>query len=184
MRQQDLPTLEAYADALLHAADQTNLVDTAFQEAEQLRLALAQHPELLRLMERPAIPKDEKKALIRKVFEGQLIPIMLHLPLILIDNNRGGLWDGILEFFISRVEHRRDIHSAEVSTARALSDAEKKTLKSSLEKRMGQHLRITFVEKPDLMGGVLFRCDDTLIDSSLSRALDKLHARLQGVKVE
>lgn len=178
-----MPILETYAQALMQAADENNQLDAVFHEAEQLRMVIAQKHEILHFMERPAIEKDEKKALLRRILEGRISPIMLYLPLILIDNNRGGLWDAILEMFITEVDRRNGILPARIVTARPLAEDEKKSLRDSLEKRIGKHLHIDFREQPCVTGGVLFRCEDLMIDSTISRALEKLGDRLHAIKV-
>lgn len=184
MRQQDIPILEAYSEAILQAADQSSVLETAFAEAGEIRQALAATPNLLLFVKRPGIAKEEKKALIQKVLAGRVTPIMLSLPLILVDNNRGALWDDILALFIQHVEERRGVLSATVATAHALSDAEKENLTKSLEQHMGKQLRIAFSEQPSITGGVFFRCEDLMIDSTLSRALENLRQRLHSVRVE
>ena len=183
MRQQDIPVLETYAEALLDAARGRGEVDPVFAEAGLLRRVLAANPGLLRLMEKPAIAKEEKKALLRKVFDGRLSPLMTHLPLLLVDNYRGGLWGDILEFFITKVEREQGIRYAEIATARVLSSEEKDLLKTRLEKFTGKQLRIQYHETADLLGGVLFRCEDILIDTTLSSALHGLGRRLRAVKL-
>jgi F-type H+-transporting ATPase subunit delta len=183
MRQQDIPVLETYAEALLDAARGRGEVDAVFAEAGLLRGILAANPGLLRLMEKPAIEKEEKKTLLRRVFDGRLSPLMTHLPLLLVDKYRGGLWGDILEFFITKVERERGIRYAQIATARILSSGEKDLLKTCLEKFTGKQLRIHYHETPDLLGGVLFRCEDILIDTTLSSALHGLGRRLRAVKL-
>jgi len=183
MRRQDNRVLETYAGALLEAARRAGELDRVFAEAGALRGILDDHPVLLRLLERPAIEKEEKKALVRRVFAPQLLPLMLYLPLLLIDHHRGGLWNGVLAFFVDRVERERGILNARIATARPLSADERDLLKTRLERFTGKQLRIDYEEEPDLLGGVVFRCDDLLIDTSLRRGLSQLRRLLLGVRV-
>jgi F-type H+-transporting ATPase subunit delta len=184
MQQHDIPVLETYADALLAAARQRGELDRIFEEAGQVLRLLLDEPRLERFLQVPALSKEEKKKVLRRIFADQLSPVMMNLPLLLVDNNRGGLWDEILTYFIEQVEKERGVVNAQVATARPLPADLKERLKKSLEKFTGKQLRISYREDPNLLGGVLFRYDDVLIDTTLRSALTDLRNRLQNLKVD
>jgi F0F1-type ATP synthase delta subunit len=70
-----------------------------------------------------------------------------------------------------------------VATARPLSPEERRRLTTCLEAFVGKQLRVVFHEDAGLIGGVAFRCDDTLIDTSLRSGLTALRHRLDAAKV-
>jgi F-type H+-transporting ATPase subunit delta len=182
MREQDIPTLQTYAEALMDAARRGDGLDAVLAEAVALAELLAQNKKILYFLERPAIRKDEKKELIERVFKGKLSPLMLNLPRLLVDKNRGGLWDEILAHFVRKVEESKGIHPGKVSTAVPLNDAEKKALEAALRKFTGHKLRVAYEVDPRLVGGVLFRSGDMLIDQSVSRRTRELRDRLLKVR--
>jgi len=184
MREQNIPIFDTYAEALLDAVSRAGQLDVAFHEALELRKVLAASPALPRLLEKPAILKEDKLALLRRVFEGRLSPLMLNLALLLVDKHRGGNWDGVLEFFIKRVEDKRGIRSAQVTTARALMADERIRLQDSLERFTGAKLRVEYRQDPEVLGGVLFRAGDLMIDSTIRGFLKELRGRLGRLKVE
>jgi len=184
MREQNIPIFDTYAEALLDAVSRAGQLDVAFAEALELRKVLGANPALPRLLEKPAILKEDKLALLRRVFEGRLSPLMLNLALLLVDKHRGGNWDGVLEFFIKRVEDKRGIRSAQVTTARALMADERIRLQDSLERFTGAKLRVEYRQDPEVLGGVLFRAGDLMIDSTIRGFLKELRGRLGRLKVE
>lgn len=184
MRERNIAIFETYAEALMDAAIHQDSLDATFDEATAVRQILSQHPELLRLLEKPAILKEEKQELLRRAFEGRLSPLMLNLSLLLVDKHRGGQWDGILEFFVKKVEESRGIHQGQVHTAHEVSEEEKRRLRDALESFTGKKLRMDFRRETDLVGGVLFRSGDTMIDGTVRGFLKELRARLLGVKIE
>jgi F-type H+-transporting ATPase subunit delta len=103
---------------------------------------------------------------------------------LLVDKHRGGNWDGVLEFFIRRVEEKRGVRSAQVTTARALMADERIRLQNSLEKFTGAKLRVEYRQDPEVLGGVLFRAGDLMIDSTIRGFLKELRGRLGRLKVE
>lgn len=184
MREQDLPVLDTYAAAVAQAATEEGQLDSLLEEAVALRSVLRDTPELLVFLERPAVENDRKKELLRTVFRGRLSPLMLNLAFVLVDKHRGGLWLGVVESLITLEEHRRGVYSARVLTASPLDEAQRQDLQKSLEKSTGKKLRIQFDLRADLIGGVLFRCGDTLIDGSLRGALDDMRNRLQSIRLD
>ena len=183
MREENVPVLQIYSEALIDAAQRMGTLDLAFEEAGVILSLLKKNPEVLRLLERPAIRKDEKKAFLRRVFEGRLSPLMLDLAQLLVDKNRGGLWMGLMEYFILAIERRRGIHTADIQTAHELSSAEKERLDDALERFLGKKLRIRFRVEPRLVGGVLFRYGDLMVDHTIRGHLRKMRSRLEAVKV-
>ena len=183
MREKDVPVHDTYAEALIDAVRATGRLDATFEEAIQLSQILKAHPELPRFLEKPAIRNDEKKALIRTVFEGRLSTIMLHLGLLLVDKHRGAMWRDILNRFVELVERERGIFAARVDTAHELSMGERERLKESLERFTKQHLRIRYQTEEDLIGGVRFRYGDMMIDNTVRAFLSQLRVRLERVKV-
>lgn len=183
MREQDMPVLEVYAEALVDACQREGVVDQVFEEAKELRVALGNKPELMQLLGRPTIRLEEKKALIRRVFEGKVSPLMLHLPLVLVDKNRGVLWNDVLEYFLLRLEEGRGIRHGTVMSAVVLADDQKERMQKSLEAYTGSKLRIRWKVDPWVLGGVSFRSGDLLLDNTLRSALRGMAKGMQEAKI-
>jgi F-type H+-transporting ATPase subunit delta len=184
MQEQDLPVLEVYAESLCMAAEEAGSADDTLGEAYELAALLKSQPDLLLFLDKPAIETEDKKQLLRDAFSGQLTPLMLNLSLMLVDKFRGGLWLDILETYIKQAERACGVHTARVRTARVLNESERQRLTASLEEFTALRLRIEFQEDPDLLGGVYFRCGDTLIDSTLRGALHDLRGRLEAIRID
>ena len=74
--------------------------------------------------------------------------------------------------------------NAELTTVHALSKDETAALKKVLESYTGKQLHIDFRQNSGLLGGVHFRCDDILIDTTIATGLAELRAKLQSVRIE
>jgi F-type H+-transporting ATPase subunit delta len=184
MRDREKPIIQNYASALLDVARAAGELDEIFVQSQMLEQVFARSRDLLIFMERPNIAKEVRKAFLRKVFKGKLSPILLNLAQMLVDKNRGTLWDEITAEFVGMVELERGIRSAEISTATELAWDEKASLTRALEKYTKAKLRIHFHEIPDLLGGVMFRYGDTLIDGTLRGGLNRIKYMLQGAQVD
>ena len=185
MREQNQPIFETYAAALSDAAHNKNEDMNALKhEAESLRTIFRDNTNLLRLLERPAICKDEKLRFIRRIFANHLHPLMLNLGLLLVDKNRGGMWDGVMELFIELVEREQGIYSCLVESAHVLSDSERNQLQETLENYTQHTLHLTYRHEPSFLGGVRVRYGDLMIGNTISSELKDLRERLEAIRID
>ncbi|NQU41668.1 ATP synthase F1 subunit delta [bacterium] len=183
MAEQDIPILETYAEALLQAA-RPELLDDLSDAARSLGRVLAEHPSLKRFLGEPALEVTAKHDLLRKVFEGRIPKLLMNLALLLVDKHRGGLWGGVLERYVAMVDEKRGIFEGRVTTAYVLEEDLKDRLHQSLESFTGKKLRMEYMTDPNLIGGVLFRAGDMMIDSTIRGYMKDLRWRLRQVRVE
>jgi F-type H+-transporting ATPase subunit delta len=184
MREQDIPVLETYVEAFMAAAGDTAHKDALYQEAQELALILHRNRSLGRFLERPAVLKEEKKQVITRVFKGKLSPLMFHLPLLLIDKNRAELWGAIITLFIRKIEESKGIRSAVVTSAHEISAEQKAELQATLETYTQTKLRIQYRLNKSLIGGIVFRSGDRMIDSSIQTQLRVMRSRLHHLPLE
>jgi F-type H+-transporting ATPase subunit delta len=184
MREQDIPVLETYVEAFMAAAGDATQKNALYQEGQELLHILQKNRSLLRFLERPAVLKDEKKQLITRVFKGKLSKLMLNLPLLLIDKNRAELWSEIIALFIRKIEEEQGIRSAVVTSAHEIPADQKTQLQASLEKYTQSKLRIQYRLNKNLIGGIVFRSGDRMIDSSVQTRLRTMRSRLHHLSLE
>ena len=178
MREQDIPVLETYVEALLAAAGDATRKDALYQEAQELLQVIHRNKSLPRFIERPAFIKEEKKQMVTRVFKGKLSPLMFHLPLLLLDKNRIELWEEILVLFVRKIEEEKGIRSATITSASEISTEQRIKLQATLEKYTASKLRIQYRLNKDLIGGIVFRSGDRMIDSSVQTQLRTVRSRL------
>jgi F-type H+-transporting ATPase subunit delta len=86
----------------------------------------------------------------------------------------------IEQAFITELNRRVGIAEAEVTTARKLSDAERKELLAVLERRTGKKIEATFAEDSALLGGAVVRVGSTVYDGSVREQLNRMRERLEA----
>ena len=153
------------------------------EESRVLISVLAKTPQLKIFMENPQRPTEHKIELIEKVFKDRLTPMLVTMMRLMILRDRILLLDETLELFDEMVEEAEGIHHAVVQSARELQMQDKLQLKSALEKFTGSRLKIDFQVDPALIGGLIFRYGDTLIDNSISNGLRTIRERLMAAQV-
>ena len=78
------------------------------------------------------------------------------------------------------VNDRLGFAEAEITSARPLSDAEKRNLESQVERMTGKKVRARYAQDKEILGGAMVRVGSTIYDGSISGQLKKLREQLAG----
>jgi F-type H+-transporting ATPase subunit delta len=175
---------KTYGDALFELAIEENKIDILLEEIEQLQDILAQNEDFGKLMNHPKILKEEKIQVARNVFEGRISNELLGFLTIIISKDRYKDIDEILAYFIAEVKKFKGIGIATVTTAVPLREdqcrkIEQKLLDTTEYKSMEMHYKLD----ESLIGGMVIRIGDRVVDSSISTKLNGLQRDLLKVQV-
>ncbi len=175
---------KTYGDALFELAVEENKIDVLLEEIEQLQNVLRQNEDFGRLMNHPKIIKEEKIQVAKNVFEGRISKELLGFLTIIISKDRYKEIDEILAYFIAEVKKCKGIGIATVTTAIPLKEdqckkIEQKLLNTTEYKSMEMH----YETDTALIGGMVIRIGDRVVDSSISTKLTELQRELLKVQV-
>jgi F-type H+-transporting ATPase subunit delta len=162
-----------YATAAFDQATQEDALES-WESALQLMSSVLADPTVSRLVNDPKKGReDAKKLLINICHENTSISQQNFLK-ILADNQRLNLLNEIVQLFGEMSAELKKRISVQVNSAYKLSDEQITKLSSSLEKRLGCAVDIQMSIDKTLMGSVLIRTQDTVIDHSVRSQLKQL----------
>ncbi|MCI9462835.1 MAG: F0F1 ATP synthase subunit delta [Lachnospiraceae bacterium] len=175
---------KTYGDALFELAVEENKVDVLLDEIEQLQSILKENDEFGKLMTHPKIIKEEKLQVAENVFKGRVSDELLGFLTIVISKDRYQDIDDILDYFITEVKKYKGIGVANVTTATPLKEEqcrkiEQRLLDTTSFKKMEMHYEINTA----LIGGMVIRIGDRVVDSSISTKLNELQKELLKVQI-
>ncbi len=98
--------------------------------------------------------------------------------LLLAENHRLMLLPEIAELFAECVKRDAAIREVTLTSAMKLAKSEIKTIEKNLEAQFKQPIHITITEDPTLIGGVIVRSGDYVLDASLQGQLQHLKQNL------
>jgi len=167
-----------YGLALFGAAEDLNRTDDISADFKEVIEIIRENPAFYDLLKSPAISNEEKRDVVRKVFEGKIDDTLVNFICVLIDKRRIHQLVGIARAFEKCIDEKKGICTGSIfSTVRI--PKEKLT---KFEKETGALLRKNVELKneidPALIGGVKIYIDGKLIDASLRRRLDDLKEQL------
>ncbi|QKQ24551.1 F0F1 ATP synthase subunit delta [Candidatus Ruthia endofausta] len=170
-----------YANAIFELAQQDKshlqwkmVLDTGAQLLidEQLRKLIAS-PDVLKQDKLSTIKALLKSILARELSEHEATFIGM-----LLDNNRTNALPSIATLFESLMNTTNDVKMFNVISAYQLSKPEKKQIVSDLENQYNKVVSIDTTIDKDLVGGVIVKDGDKVIDMSIKAQVDELRLRL------
>ncbi|MDE7339362.1 MAG: F0F1 ATP synthase subunit delta [Lachnospiraceae bacterium] len=175
---------KTYGDALFELAVEENKVDALLDEIGQLQKVLQENVDFGRLMTHPKINKDEKIQVVTDVFKGRISDELLGFLTIIISKDRYQDIDGILEYFLTEVKKYKGIGVATVTTAVPLREEQcKKVEQKLLDTTDYKSMEIHYEQDAALIGGMVIRIGDRVVDSSISTKLNELQKDLLKVQI-
>lgn len=175
---------KTYGEALFELAVEENKVDSFAEEIQTLQQILAENEELGRLMNHPKIIKEEKLQVIKNIFEGRLDQELLGFLSLLITKDRYNEADSILQYFLDQVKELKGIGVAYVTTAEELREEQKEQIVSKLlETTRYQQMEMHYAQDQTLIGGMVIRIGDRVVDSSIRTKLEELQKQLMKIQL-
>jgi F-type H+-transporting ATPase subunit delta len=127
----------------------------------------------------PKVSKERLSSLILDICKDSVDEESANFLKLLIQNNRLTLAPTIAELFEVYKAENEGYVDVEVATAYAFSKEEKKSFTSVLEKTLGKKVHINVIVDKSLIGGVLVRAGDRVIDGSIKGQLQLMQKALQ-----
>ena len=124
------------------------------------------------------IQRQDKKELLRKLFEGELSGTVLNFLYLLVDKRRIELFDAIEDIYRSLSNEARGIVVADVTSAQELTSAQQEKIQKKLATVTGKEVTLRTHRDESLIGGVVVRIGDKRIDGSVKGRLEEMTAQL------
>ena len=167
-----------YARSLLELATERDEVETIANEVDQLGTILDENPLFAKFIKDPAISPDERAELMDKTFGGKLTPLLGNFLKLL--NERGRL--GRLPLIVDAFEHRLDEQlgkvEVDVTVAERLDDAGLERVRQRVSEALKRDAVVHQYVDPEIIGGMVLRVGDKIIDASVRRQLEAMRERL------
>lgn len=167
-----------YAAALFDIAREKEKLGEIETELSNLVETIDANRDLKRVFYHRLIKEKDKKAIIKEVFSGRVSPILMNFINLLIDKRREVYLVSIKEQYIALANEARNILDADVTSAIELAPNDIKDLQGRLSQITGKNVRIRTSVDPKIIGGLVIKVGDRVIDGSILKRLQLLKANL------
>lgn len=172
-----------YAQAIYELAAQKDMLDIVEEQLTMVEKAVAGNKDLSLLLYHPLIPPAAKKDTITQIFGGELVEFVYKFLLLLVDKRRETVFPLIVREYVKLANEARNIIIAEVITALPPDDSQQAALIGRLNKLTGKKTVIRIKVDQRIIGGVIVKIGDKLIDGSVVRQLQMLKNALLQTEV-
>jgi F-type H+-transporting ATPase subunit delta len=162
-----------YANAVYDIASQTNTLDS-WSDALANLAAVVSDAQMSGLLADPDMGKQQKGELVSQVLGDKLNEQQQNLVKLMAENGRLSIMPDVRDQFeVARAKAENKV-DAEVISAFELSAQQTDELVNTLKNKLGCDVTLTTTVDESLIGGIVIKAGDTIIDASMKSQLDSL----------
>ena len=174
----DVTIARNYAETLLELARRQGDLRLWGQLADEVAEAMQRDRRLWLFLESPRVAASEKNRILGKAFEGQVPRPFLRFLQALVNHRRQMLLPAIAHEFHDLVDQVEGRMHASVTVVRDPDEDEQRAISAELSRAYGKEVVPHFLVNPAILGGVVVRVGDTVLDGSVRRRLATLRRRM------
>ncbi|MDQ7833010.1 MAG: F0F1 ATP synthase subunit delta [Desulfovibrionaceae bacterium] len=150
------------------------------KDLEELAAVLENVPELMRVFANPIFVASEKKAVLDGVLAKLSVsPVVKNFLGLLAEKERLSFLPEIAVYFRTLLDEAQGVVRGRLVTALNLAEARRDQIKSKLEAQTGKKLVLDFAVDPEILGGVMLKVGDKVLDASLRAQLQILKEQIK-----
>jgi F-type H+-transporting ATPase subunit delta len=166
-----------YAEAIFGLAIKQNTLDRTLDDVQGIAQLFSRRT-LAYLLREPKVPAQRKETALREALSSRVLPTSLNLALLVVDRGLADLMPNIAVELQRMVFDYKNQAEAEVTTAAPMDDQQQVLVKQALEQRTGRTILLHTRVNPAILGGVVARVGDQVIDGSVQQRLHALQRQL------
>jgi len=166
-----------YAGAIFDIGMKQNTLDRTLEDVQEIA-KLFSIRKLAYLLREPNIPAERKETAIRQGLASKVLPTSLNLALLVVQRELVELMPNIARELNQLVLDHKNEATAEVTTATQLDETTQSQVQRALERMTGKKIMLETRVQPNILGGVVARVGDQVIDGSVERRLKLLQQQL------
>lgn len=171
-------TVKVYSDALFQLSLEENLLDVIHDNLKSCADIFNSEPEFLKILSSPIISSQEKISMLQAVFQDNCNELVFNFMCLLAEKNRINLFCEIQKDFTKQFNRANNMLEAEVITYIPLTEELRKKVIDKLSMQTGKKVSITETVDKSILGGIIIRYDNTIIDDSIKTKLQELSKQL------
>ena len=167
-----------YGTALMEAARDIGKEQQILDEALTVVQLLKDEPDLHKFINYPAVSAEEKKDVLKNIFEGRICEELLNFIYILVDKRRTMNFERIIKVYKSLIEHEEGYSYGTVYTVTKLSDDRLAELEQQTSKLLQMNVKLENEIDPKLLAGFKILVEGKILDASYRKKFDELASQM------
>ena len=172
-----------YAEALYEAAEAQSAVDQVRSELTELAGAMADGTELREAMLNPELPDAAKRAALLEIMEGAH-PVTTGFAQVLVERGRIAEIGDMAIAYGQRVDTAEGRVVVTAVTAVPLTPELRESIRAKVQAQTGRDAELEERVDPSIIGGLVLRVGDVVVDASLRTRLEEMRRSLESAPVD
>lgn len=166
--------IEGYARGIFEMARGEGELERVEDELRSISRALETSPELRSNLTDPQLPLEKKQGIVDELIGGRASSLTVGLVQLVVSQGRAAELPAIVTAVAETAASSRDKEVAEVRSAVPLDPETVARLTASLSKATGKEVEVKVTVDPSVIGGIVARVGDTVIDGSIAKRVDSV----------
>lgn len=167
-----------YARSLLELANESGQIEPVANDVEALEQVLAQNPGFIEFLKNPGIGHEERSAVISRIFGGRINVLLDRFLHLMSERGRLGSLPEFLDAFEYLLDQQLGKIEVDVTVAQRLSEQELEDVRRRVSQALGKEAVVHQYVDEDIIGGIVLRVGDQVVDASVRRQLEAMKQRL------
>ena len=172
--------IKGYAAGVYEIAKAEGELDKVKSELQQIARTFETSNELRDALSDPRLPADRKQSIIDDLLGSRASEATVGIVSFVTQMGNAGSLPAIVDGMVSLSAAAGSKDVAEIRTAIALDDDVVARLVAALERKTGKTLEANVIVDPDVLGGIIARVGDTVIDGSVQKKLIGMRQAMAG----
>ncbi|MEX0783672.1 MAG: ATP synthase F1 subunit delta [Dehalococcoidia bacterium] len=168
-----------YAQAAFDIATRDGTVAQWRSDLEDIAQVLAESAAAPVLMD-SKVPLDRRLAIVDRILDVQ--PLARNFARLLVQKGRAPAARDVATAFARMADEAEGVANAEVVSAVDLTPDQVRAMEEKLSQSMGKRVHVTATTDPAIIGGIVVKIGDRLIDGSVRSRLRQLKRELSGAR--
>lgn len=173
-----------YAQALFELAQEKGVLDQVEAEFALVVEMIERDGYLRAVLNDVLIAPAKKHDLVEKAFGGKVSQLVLNFLFVVVRKRREGYLLDMYRAFEDLANEARGVVEVEVRSAIPLPEETTRRLEEKLVDKLGKRVKFQTQVAPELIGGLVVRVGDKLMDGSVRTRLRRMRERLVSAKAE
>lgn len=172
--------LDGYGAAIFEVASAEGQLDRLERELFTVAQTFATSNELRDTLTNPSLPLERKQGIIDDLIGGRASTLTVGLVAFVVEVGRAADLPTIIDAFIARAAGSRSKAVAEIRSAVPLETEVVQRLSAALSRATGKDLELKVIVDPTVLGGIVARVGDVVIDGSVAHSLASLREAMKS----
>ena len=172
--------LDGYGAAIFEVARAEGQLDRLERELFTVAQTFATSNELRDTLTNPQLPLERKQGIIDDLIGGRASTLTVGLVAFVVEVGRAADLPTIIDAFIARAAGSRSKAVAEIRSAVPLETEVVQRLSAALSRATGKDLELKVIVDPTVLGGIVARVGDVVIDGSVAHSLASLREAMKS----